>query len=404
MNSDCQGTFPRTQVSLHSEVAMENPSESSTDLNREKLEGILNSAVDSIITIDTRGIVESVNPATERIFGYSRAEIVGNNVNMLMPNPDRDLHDTYLSNYVETGIKKIIGIGRTVTGQRKDGSTFPMHLAVSEIALSDGRLFTGIIRDISDLKQAEKDLAEANRQLEQRVKEIELAQDKLVQSERLAAIGQMMAGLAHESRNALQKSHACLSNLALDVQNMPESLELVGKVQFSLDHLHALLEEVRNYAAPIILEKNLSSMVSLVQETWNQIKETNPAANTHQFNIESATDVPERISMDRIRIGQVVRNLLENAVAACGDEPGRVTVELSVDYERNGILVKFSDSGMGIPKENLMQIFEPFFTTKTKGTGLGLAICRRIMDAHRGLIWAENAPAGNAAFYIALPI
>ena len=150
-----------------------------------------------------------------------------------MPSPYREAHDGYMKNYLESGQKKIIGIGREVVGRRKDGTTFPIHLAVTEIKVDGRRLFTGIIRDISDVKVAERKLAE---------------------SERLAAIGQMVAGLAHESRNAFQRSHACLATLALDLTDQPESLKLVEKTQKALDDLNFLYEEVRDYAAPIVLE------------------------------------------------------------------------------------------------------------------------------------------------------
>ena len=200
----------------------------SPNIDREKLEAILSNAVDSIITIDESGIVESVNPATESMFGYDADEIVGHNIKLLMPSPYRESHDSYLANYLNSGKKKIIGIGREVLGQRKDGSTFPIHLAVSEIRVGGKRFFTGMVRDISELKE----------------------------SERLAAIGQMMTGLAHESRNAFQKSHACLTNLAYDVRELPESLELVHKVQHALDDLNELLDEVRKLCRPDYFEKD----------------------------------------------------------------------------------------------------------------------------------------------------
>ncbi|MDB4380180.1 PAS domain S-box protein, partial [Mariniblastus sp.] len=154
----------------------------SNPVYQEQLAAILDNAVDAIITINERGIMVAVNPGTENMFGFSKSDMLGNNVNMLMPAPYHENHDDYLSHYLASGVRKIIGVGREVVGRRKDGSVFPIHLAVTEIHIENERLFTGIIRDISDVKAVEK---------------------KLVQNERLAAIGQMMAGLAHESRNAL---------------------------------------------------------------------------------------------------------------------------------------------------------------------------------------------------------
>lgn len=346
------------------------------NVHREKLEAILVNAVDAIITISEVGIVESVNPAMQKLFGYTAQEVIGNNISMLMPMPDRANHDQYLANYLATGVKKIIGVGREVVGLRKDGSTFPLHLAVSEIQLDGERLFTGICRDISDQK-------------------------KLVQNERLAAIGQMMAGLAHESRNALQKSHACLTNLAFDVREMPESIELIHKVQNSLDHLNALLDEVRDYAAPIVLEKSPTNLASLIRETWQQLTEANPQSASIEFSLESSDDFPDKLKVDRYRIGQVAWNLLENARMACGESDGKIVVSLFLANDHATISI--TDSGAGIADEHLDSIFQPFFTTKTKGTGLGLAICQRIIESHNGRLTGANAKPNGACFRVSLP-
>lgn len=354
-------------------------------MHRERLDAILDNAVDAIITIDQSGQIQSANPATERMFGYSTEELVGQNVKVLMPNPFRDQHDGYLRNYLETGQRKIIGIGREVVAKRRNGSVFPVHLAVSEIRFDDQRMFTGVIRDISDLKSVEA---------------------QLVQSERLAAIGQMVAGLAHESRNAFQRSHACLANLELDVRDMPESLELVRKVQSALDHLNSLLDEVRDYAAPIILERSQVELESLIRDTWRQICRANPSANAVVFTIECSEDFPKLIKADRRRFEQLVWNLLENARLACEggrNDPKKIDVGLSTVMDHNDQpwhCVSVSDNGDGIDPKIFDSLFQPFFTTRTRGTGLGLAICQRIVDAHHGRLAARNNQQGGATFEI----
>ncbi len=236
--------------------------------------------------------------------------------------------------------------------------------------------------------------------------ELGKAQSKLVQNERLAAIGQMMTGLAHESRNAFQKSHACLTNLAYDVREMPESLELVGKVQNALDHLNALLEEVRDYAAPIVLEKSPTNLPSLVRETWNQIVDAHPESKRIGFCLNVDDSVPDKIKVDRRRIGQVTWNLLENARVACDADRGQVAVNISrVELQPDSgsaVEITISDNGAGISTESADQIFEPFFTTKTKGTGLGLAICQRIVNAHDGYIRLVNNGHTGAMFSFVL--
>lgn len=240
----------------------------------------------------------------------------------------------------------------------------------------------------------------------QHLTEIESAQQRLVANERLAAIGQMVAGLAHESRNAFQRSHACLAELSLDVQDMPDSLKLVNKTQKALDDLNFLLEEVRHYSAPIILERRECKMESLVQETWNQILEARRLDNPPKFRFVMADDVPRIWFVDCDRLQQVVRNLLENAIFACqGDGP--VTVELAFDdhEDRHLQLLKLSvaDNGDGVAPENREQIFAPFFTTKTKGTGLGLAISHRIVEAHGGKMFVRDSDSGGAKFSIEFP-
>lgn len=240
----------------------------------------------------------------------------------------------------------------------------------------------------------------------QHMTEIESAQQRLVASERLAAIGQMVAGLAHESRNAFQRSHACLAELSLDVQDMPDSLKLVHKTQKALDDLNFLLEEVRNYSAPIILERRECEIESLVTETWSQIVEAKKLESAPQFLLNIAQDVPKTWFIDGDRMRQVVRNLLENALFACKDQ-GPVSVDIEFDdhesRHRQKLRLSVSDNGDGVPDENKELIFTPFFTTKTKGTGLGLAISYRIVEAHGGSLLVADSESGGAKFTIELP-
>jgi signal transduction histidine kinase len=237
--------------------------------------------------------------------------------------------------------------------------------------------------------------------------EIEQAQQKLVAKERLAAIGQMVAGLAHESRNAFQRSHACLAELSLDLEDMPESLELVHKVQKALDDVNGLLEEVRNYSAPVILERRKCKMRSLVDETWQQILEANAVQSEPNLVINCSDDVPRTWFIDGDRMRQVIRNLLENAIFACCDN-GPITIDLCfvdslVPSERRLILA-VSDNGDGVDQDKREEIFSAFFTTKTKGTGLGLAISRRIVESHGGRLFVTDSPSGGAKFVIEIPV
>lgn len=236
--------------------------------------------------------------------------------------------------------------------------------------------------------------------------EIESAQEQLVANERLAAIGQMVAGLAHESRNAFQRSHACLAELSLDLEEMPDSLKLVHKTQKALDDLNFLLEEVRHYSAPIILERRQCEIESLVRETWGQILEAKRLTNPPSFELDVAPGMPPNWFVDCDRLKQVVRNLLENAIFACqGDALVSVKLDFDDHEDRHRQLLKLSvsDNGSGVPLENREQIFVPFFTTKTKGTGLGLAISHRIVESHGGKLSVEDSETGGAKFVIAIP-
>ena len=227
------------------------------------------------------------------------------------------------------------------------------------------------------------------------------AQNRALQSERLAAIGQMMAGLAHESRNALQRSQACLEMLAIKVHDRPDALDLIARIQNAQDHLHHLYEDVRGYAAPILLERRESNLREIWQEAWTHLEPASRAkkAVLHE-NVEGVNLVA---CVDPFRLGQVFRNLFENALAAC-PTPVEITISArEATLEGRPVLVlSVLDNGPGIPPEQVGKLFEPFFTTKTKGTGLGLSIARRIIEEHGGSLQIGPSAAG-AEFLITLP-
>lgn len=231
---------------------------------------------------------------------------------------------------------------------------------------------------------------------------IEVAHEKLLMSERLAAVGQMVTGLAHESRNAFQRSHACLAELSLDLEGMPESLKLVQKIQKALDDLHSLLEEVRDYSAPIILERRKCCLETLVKESWQQILEAKKIVGA-KFFVSTIGEFPTECFVDCDRIQQVIRNLLENALFACSD-PAQVNVALTLTTGPSPVIrIEVTDNGDGVPEADREAIFAPFFTTKTKGTGLGLAISRRYVLAHDGHLFLERENGNGATFVIELP-
>lgn len=345
-----------------------------TALDSALLDAILNTAVDAIVTIDDRGIIHHANRSVEKLFGFKPSQLIGRNVSVLMPEPDRSRHDGYIEKYHETGRRTIIGIGRQVLGQRADGSLIPVDLAISEVRVGDRVLYTGIMRDMTERQQTEADLR--------------LAQLRLIQSERLAAIGQMMTGLAHESRNALQRSRACLDMLDLDLESAPEQQDLVRRIRSALVELQTLYEEVRGYAAPIQLGKSRQNIADLCTATWENLSDLWRPLGV-KLDIE-CSDCPA-IYCDSQRISQVIRNIYENSLAVVPKESTLYTRCRVVQHDKvQYVQVSFSDNGPGLDDEQRARIFEPFYTTKTKGTGLGMAICNRLIEAHAGRIFVGD--------------
>jgi signal transduction histidine kinase len=234
------------------------------------------------------------------------------------------------------------------------------------------------------------------------VTELNLAQHRLVQSERLAAIGQMITGLAHESRNAFQRSQACLEMLGLEVQDRPAALDLIQRIQRAQDHLHHLYEEVRFYAAPIHLERVSCRLDGIWRDTWRHLEQIWKAKDIRLVEPQSVPEI--FVQADSHALERVFRNLFENAVMA---SPSGVSVELSVSHcklgDRLGVEVRVRDHGHGLERATRERIFEPFFTTRTQGTGLGLPITKRLIEAHGGTIefgWPEEGAEAIIRFPI----
>jgi signal transduction histidine kinase len=228
------------------------------------------------------------------------------------------------------------------------------------------------------------------------------AQERLLQTERLAAIGQMVTGLAHESGNALARSQACLEMLALEVEDRPEALNLVSRVQHAQDHLQQLYEEVRGYASPLKLQRELWSVTGIWRQAWTTLEL--PRRGRDATFREELCGIDPDCQIDPFRMQQVFRNILENALAACKD-PVLITIRCSETNlkGRPALRVTVRDNGPGLTPEQRQRIFEPFFTTKTKGTGLGMAIAQRIVEAHGGQITIGAGNVPGAEIIITLP-
>jgi two-component system sensor kinase FixL len=355
----------------------------------ERTRAIVETAVDGIVTIDERGIIESFNPAAEQIFGYRAAEVIGQNVSVLMPMAERPRHDEYLARYLRTGEKRIIGIGREVVGQRKDGSVFPMELAVGESHVRSGRLFTGMVRDISARKRAEAELRELQKLAERR--------------ERLADIGAITAKLAHDLGNPLAGISMQAQLILRRAQRDPEQplsavhkateqiVTQAGRLDVLTKDLMTFAREQRLDLKPIDLRRFFQGLIDL----WA------PIAAERQIALDLDLHTPlGDISADEEKLRRVLDNLLKNAVEAIDHGPGRISIHVLPDGDNLRIAV--ADTGSGI--SDSIELFRLFETTKPHGTGLGLAIAKQIVTAHGGRIDYERLQPRGAVFSIEMPL
>lgn len=358
-----------------------------------RVHAILATAVDAIIVIDERGIVETFNPGAERMFGFSATEIIGRNVSFLMPEPYRREHDAYVANYLRTGHGRIIGIGREVQGQRKDGSTFPAELAVSEAWLGERRVFVGIVRDVSERKEAERALQETNRQLAQtlealqsRSEEVRAASQQLWQAAKLATLGELAASIAHELNNPL-------AIVSLRVEALLAQTPADDPKRHALEVVNQEVERMGNLVANLLQFSRRGQHQVSTLDVRDELAKTLELVHYHlrHHRIEVEQDIAANLPTihgDRQQLRQVFLNLLTNASDAMA-RGGKLTIRVQPGELEDGcraVIVEFADTGVGIPPEHLPRVTEPFFTTKEegKGTGLGLAICRRIVHEHRG--------------------
>jgi PAS domain S-box-containing protein len=319
------------------------------------------------------------SPFAERVTGYSADEVRG-----------RDYLELLLS---PTDRRAVVEeLQRAISGS-------PTHGFENPVLCRDGSLrwMTWNARYLPDHEGGAAIL-----KVGQDITFLKQAQERVLQAERLAAIGQMVTGLTHESRNALQRSQACLEMLALAVRDRPEALDLINRIQKAQDHLHHLYEDVRSYAAPIKIQKTTSDLRQVWREAWNHLESARK--EKHAVLREVVDGVDPRCVGDPFRLEQVFQNILDNALAAC---PPPVAIEIrAATGELDGqpaLRISVRDNGPGIGPDQRPKVFDPFFTTKAKGTGLGMAIAKRIVEAHGGRIAVGDADGPGALFLITLP-
>jgi PAS domain S-box-containing protein len=336
---------------------------------------VIESAVDGIVVIDAHGRIEAFNPAAERLFGYRALEVIGRNVKMLMPSPYHEEHDGYLARYLESGTAKIIGIGREVTGRRRDGTTFPLHLSVGEMTVGGERKFTGIIHDLSARVRIEEQLREHTA---------------------LARLGEMAAVIAHEVKNPLAGVRGAIQVIGTRLPKESKDAAIVKEIVTRIDALNGLMQDLLLFARPPQPKPTPVDVAALVIMTRDLLG-ADPARKEIEVTVDGSAP-PIEADADLLKI--VFENLLVNGAQAM---QGRGTIRVSLSSMDDTCQIAFSDSGPGIPFEVREKIFTPFFTTRGRGSGLGLPTAKRLIEAHRGQISVACPPGGGTTVTIRLP-
>lgn len=355
---------------------------------------IVQHAIDGIITIDQRGIIQSFNPAAERLFGYRAQEAIGHNIAILMPEPDRDLHDGYIRRYQRTHEPRIIGTGRDVIATHRDGSLIEMRLAVAEFFLDREQHFVGFIHDLSSRKRAEREARESR--------------DNLAHANRITAVGELTAGLAHEISQPLTAiqatAQACRSMLISGTPDPTQLADALEQITTQSQRTANIVQELRDFVrkgGPGQLSWH--SAESLID---NAIPLLSHELQRAEVNLSCQHEKPLcDCLVNRVQIEQVLVNILRNAIEAMdGSDADRdLRVQSRVSPDGQSCEIDIEDSGPGIPAEHLNRLFDPFFTTKTHGMGQGLAICKSIVEHHGGQLEVDSPETGGALFRIVLP-
>jgi len=357
------------------------------------LRSILATVPDAMVVIDEAGSILSFSAAAEKMFGYSEGEVVGRNVKMLMPSPDRERHDQYLINYLTTGKRKIIGIGRVTTALHRDGNTFPIELAIGEAWIGEKRIFTGFVRDLTERQQT--------------LLRLQDLQSELAHVGRVSEMGTLASSLAHELNQPLT-AVASYCESARDLLKDDPDRETLAIVREAMDEAAKqavragqIVRRLRDFMSHGETERRVESLQRLINEA-NALALV--GSREHGIDVHLSLDLDaDLVFVDRIQVQQVLVNLIRNAIDAMVDSPVR-GLTIRTERGRNGYVeVIISDTGSGISERIAPQLFQPFVTSKQNGMGIGLSICRTIVEAHGGRIWFEPIVERGTAFHFTLP-
>ncbi len=356
---------------------------------------ILNTVSDGILTINKHGIVETMNPAAERLFGYPASEVIGKNIKMLMPASYRDSHDGHMERYLETGEKRIIGMGREAHGQHKDGHIFPIELSVNEMVLDGEKHFTGVAHDISSRKKSQQALIDAR--------------DEADRANR--AKSEFLSSMSHELRTPMNAILGFSQLMEYDDTLSAEHKDNVQEIIKAGEHLLVLINEVLDLAkvesGRVELSLEPVEVCAIIAEC---IPLVNALADKRSIRLSHKGLQGVMVRADRMRLKQALLNLISNAIKYNRDG-GSVHIEIqTADLpEKDNLRILVTDTGQGIPPERITDLFQPFNrlaaeNSGTEGTGIGLTITRRIVEMMNGSVGVESEIGKGSTFWIELPM
>ena len=364
-------------------------------LEQALLGSILATVPDALIVIDVRGQIVSFSAAAQRMFQYAESDVLGENISMLMPSPDRERHDGYIDHYLKTGERRIIGIGRLTSARRRDGSTFPIELSVGEVQDEGRPLFTGFIRDLTESQQAERRVADL--------------QAELAHASRVTAMGTLASALAHELNQPL-------TAIANYLEAGRDMLDADGPVDREV-----LREAMAESASQALRAGEIIRSLREFIRRGETIRQPEPlrgllaegaalafiGVDSRGLDMDISVDPRvDKVLVNRVQLQQVIINLTKNAVEAMAGSPARIlrlsAIPAPSPTDAGRVEVIVADSGPGLAPEMSRTLFTPFTTTKPSGMGVGLSISQTIVEGHGGRIWAEPSQWGGTAFHFTL--